>query len=195
MISLVWTKNSLPLSMVIRYLTGESVSHFAIVLDNRIVFHSTLPGAKLQWLSGFMSTHGSEIVYRMDLNLELAQEELVYRELITNFGDEPYDYGALAFALISLIKYRYLKLPLPAKNLWGSKKAHWCLELAKCLEVLGVKLPELDVISPEKLYFYLLDSMKNFIKTGGPDANDSSSTGQQSGAVNLDGANSDGIVR
>jgi hypothetical protein len=146
---------------MIRHLSRETVSHFAIVFDNRILFHSNFYGAHLEWLDNFIKH--SEIVYRIDLELPLEAEELIYQECIKRFDGEPYDWGALAYWLYAMVGYRYFGKPLPTRNLWGSGRANLCLELAQCLTTLGVVLPDLDMVLPEHLYFILKERLNGYI--------------------------------
>lgn len=161
MISLIWTRSPLPGSKFIRWGTGEPVSHFAIQLDKKLVFHSNFHGAHLKWLSTFLKRN--EIVYQLDLAISPEQEELIYQRLINQFDEQPYDWGALAFWFVSLLRHKITGAALPERNLWGSSRGFLCVELAQCLDVLGIDLTKLDITLPERLYFILKEKLNGHI--------------------------------
>lgn len=155
MIRLLWTRSGLPASRLIRALSGEDVSHFAIEIDNRYVFHSNFYGAHLKWRSTFVKQ--SEIIHQLELKLTPAQEELIYLELINRFDEQTYDWGAFFYLSWRMLLYRFAGGELPKTNPWSSNRGLLCTELAQCLMVVGAKLPTLDTILPGRLYSILKD--------------------------------------
>lgn len=162
MVSLLWTKSKLPASKAIRWLTKERVSHFAFVLDNKIVFHSNFVGANLNWFKAFSKS--AETVYRIDLDwLSKDQEDSIYNELYRKFDGDGWDFGAALYLIFWRITHPG-PLTLPTRNLWSSSRHALCIELAEVLKVIGVTLPSLDTLLPERLYFEVkpqLEVMKN----------------------------------
>lgn len=161
MISLVWTRSPLPASRLIRYFTGEYVSHFAIVMDERIVFHSNFYGAHLDWYSKFLKH--AEVIFQINLTLTLELEEALYLEMVEKFDGEPYDWGALLFLWYSLIRLKLFGIPIPRKNPLSSDRANICVELAECLEVIGIELPPLDTVLPERLYYLVKEQFNGHL--------------------------------
>lgn len=161
MISIVWTKSDLPISRLIRFLARESVSHMAIVIDNKIVFHSNFYGAHLKWLTSFLKR--SEVVYELSLDLTFDEEERIYQRLIHQFDEQPYDWGAIAYWFYAMLRHRITGWALPKSNPWGSDRGFLCVELAECLDVLGLDLSDLDMVTPEALYFTLKEALDAYL--------------------------------
>lgn len=152
MITLVWTKSKAPLSKLIRWGLREPVSHFAVCLDHRIVFHSNLIGTHLKWRQSF-EKH-SEIVDCITIPMSFDQEEYIYQQLIL-LDERPYDFKAFAFFTISALKSRLTREPLPRSNPWASGKGLLCTEVALALKDI-IPMPEnLDIISPYQLYLHI----------------------------------------
>jgi hypothetical protein len=157
MISVIWTKSDLIGSRLICWCTNTPSSHFAIVLDSRLVFQSTLSkGVHLSWLHNFL--YINTIVHRIDLKATPVQEEAIYQRMI-DLEDRPYDYPALIYMGYRYLLYKVMRTPLPVKNRLGSPRADICIELAKVLEVIGVRMPSLDTATPESLYYYIKDKL------------------------------------
>ena len=126
---LVWTKSKLPLSVAIRWLLKEPVSHFAVVFDDRLVFHSNLFGTNLQWFDNFKDS--CNIVYIKDFRLTLREEEEVYQNLI-KFGNRSYDWSAFFKLLFWGLKKKLTGKDIPMfKDKSGN--AHLCTDIAHAL--------------------------------------------------------------
>lgn len=149
MISLIFTQNDMPVSKLIRSAMGSVCSHFAIIIDEKVVFHSNFKGAHVEFIQTFEKQ--SRIVYQIDLLLTFAEEELIYEECIKYDGDS-YDWGAFAYLIYSYLKKKLFKSPMPTENPWGHKGWLMCVELANVLNVIGINIPHLDAFEPEKLY-------------------------------------------
>lgn len=129
---LVWVKGHAPLSKAIMWALNEPVSHFAIVFDNKIVFHSDLMGVRLAWLPSFLKTH--EIVFEKDFpGTTLDLEEEVYQSIITKFDGSSYDYKAFLYFTWRALLFKLFKTPIPHKNAWGTNSSFLCTEMAETL--------------------------------------------------------------
>ncbi len=139
------------MSQLIRWGLNEPVSHFAIILDDKIVFQSNFFGTRLCWKKKFLNH--STIVFKKELSLSSEQEEAVYNELVLLDG-HPYDFLALFYFIWRGFLWRFLGLQFPKSNLLGQKTAFLCTELAKSLtSALKIELPDnLDMLSPYRLY-------------------------------------------
>lgn len=155
---LIWTKSKLPLSVAIRTVLQEPVSHFGIVFDNGIVFHSNLLGSHIEWFGTF-SKH-CEIVYSLEFTLNLEDEEKIYRAILDTYDDKPYDYGALFYFAYRAILLRTIGKPLPTTNELQSADKFLCTELATCLPdniiPAAIKAEDLGIVSPYQLYLQIL---------------------------------------
>lgn len=151
---LIWTKSNLPLSRFIRWGLKEPCSHVVIVFDNKIVFHSNLLGAHIEWFDTFKKH--VEIVHQIEYVLPLEEEELVYQGVIDANDQQPYDFKAFGYFIWSAFRYRILGKPFPSKNPWGRDSANLCTGLVSKIPVEAIpgleKVKDGDMTSPEKLY-------------------------------------------
>lgn len=151
---LIFTRSNAPLSVAIRGLLKEPVSHFGIVFDNGIVFHSNLLGSHIEWYGSFIKK--CEIVYSLQFTLNLEEEERIYLDILNTYDDKPYDYGALFYFAYRAILLRTIRKPLPATNELQNGSKFLCTELAICLPDSivppSIKTEDLSIISPYALY-------------------------------------------
>lgn len=142
---LLWVSGTLPLSKLIMWGLNEPVSHFAICFDNSIVFHSDLTGMHISWLPTFLEEH--KIVYTVDLELPLEQEEAIYQSVITKYDGSGYDYGAFAYFIWRAALLKFFKMPLPNSNPWGSKTRFLCDEEIQILpdDIVGAEIKKMDL--------------------------------------------------
>lgn len=152
--TLIWTSSKLPLSKLIQWAFNEPTSHFGIVFDNGIIFHSNLAGTHVEWFKTF--TKKCEIVFSKYYDLSLEEEEQIFQNILTTYDDRSYDFiGFLYFGWRALL-LKLFKKPLPEKNKWNSGKSYLCTELAGTLPdnivSNSVKKRDLSIITPYKLY-------------------------------------------
>lgn len=152
---LIWVSGTLPLSKAIMWLLNEPVSHFAIVFDEKIVFHSDLLGVKISWYATFLKTH--TVVYEIDhTDAALDLQEATYQSIISQYDGKNYDYGAFFyFAWRGLLKKLFNK-PIPTKDPWGSKNGFLCTEMVQTLPdsivPTDIKADDLSITSPYQLW-------------------------------------------
>jgi len=164
MISVVFTRSKLPGSKLIRWLYGGLSSHMAIVLDDRLVFHSNFSGTQLKWLSSFMKKN--EFVFQSDLYwLIPEEEELIYQRLI-KYDEKKYDFKAGLYLLFAGLFNRILGTKIPKSNPWSDKRAYLCIELIEVLSVIGLSIGHLDIMFPDHVYYQLRDLITERIKSG-----------------------------
>lgn len=151
---LLWTKSGLPLSRFIRWGLKEPCSHVVIIFDDKIVFHSNLKGAHVEWFNTFKKH--VEIVHQIEYRLPLEEEEAVYQSIIDANDQTPYDFKAFGYFIWSALLYRFKGRAFPAKNPWGSPNANFCTGLVSRIPVEAIpgmeKVKDGDMMSPEKLY-------------------------------------------
>jgi len=156
-LKLIWTKSNLPLSLLIRKGLDEPCSHFAVVFDDRIVFHSNLKGCHVEWYSTFKK-HNT-VVFEEERKLNLEQEELVYQSLIDANDGKSYDYLAFLYFMLMAVRRRLFGKPLPQTNSWQKKSSLLCTGLAAYLpsnlfpELSTIR--DLEIISPYQLYLLM----------------------------------------
>lgn len=151
---LLWVSGKLPLSKFIMWGLSEPVSHFAMVFDNKIVFHSDLTGVHIAWLDTFLKTH--TVVYEKTLKMTLKQEEAVYQNIISKYDGKGYDYGGFLYFCYRGFLKKFFKKAMPEKNIWGSKRGFLCTEMVSVLPdtIVPKEIKEMDLamVSPYVLW-------------------------------------------
>jgi hypothetical protein len=154
---LIWTKNTSVLSKLIRGVLGEPVSHFGVVFDNKLVFHSNLLGAHVEWFETFKRTN--TIVFEIERGLALEGEEAVYQAILDVQTGRGYDYGALGYFTYRALLKRLAGVPLPTQNQWQTAAKLLCTEIAQVLPdavvPAALKQKDLSIVSPYQLYQWL----------------------------------------
>lgn len=146
---IIFTRNSLPFSCFIRWGLNEPVSHMAIVFDNRIVFHSNFKGIHIEWFETFKKTN--VIVYEIEFNLTLEQEEQIYKEIITKNDGKSYDYAGLLYLTYKGIMHKMFNTALPSTNKWASKNQFFCIEILSLFKQIEIDT-NIEVSTPYQVY-------------------------------------------
>lgn len=152
---LVFTKSNLPLSKIIRWGLEEPVSHFAVVFDDKIVFHSNLAGVQIDWFNNFKTK--CEIVYSLDYNLGLEKEEQIYQSILDKNVGKSYDFPGFLYFIWRGFLNKVFSKPFPEKNKWAKDGEFICTGLAA--ELPKGLLPEIqdtEMVSPYQLYLRLI---------------------------------------
>jgi hypothetical protein len=149
---LIWTKSDLVLSKAIRWLFREDSSHFAFIFDddNRLVFHSNLIGAHVEWSKIFLSK--VDVVFEIDLQIPQEEQDKIYDKLPQLQGAK-YDFGAFCYlGWRGLLKF-FFNIPLPNKNKWANHDAYLCTEMGNLFKkYLRDPDSDLGMTTPDKLY-------------------------------------------
>ena len=142
---LVWTKSTLPLSVVIRAITGEDCSHFAFVFDSPgggMVFQANLLGCGPEFFAKFKSA--CTIVHEVTLDVPTEIEDQVWDLVVSNYDGKPYGYKSCIYLGYRILLRRIFGIPMPDKNPYVSSGAFFCDELYACLAPIP-GLPKFDV--------------------------------------------------
>jgi len=124
----VFTKNSTALSKLIRWGFNEPVSHCAIVFDNMLVTQSNLLGVGLDWYPHFSSK--SEVVFEIEYDLELEQEEEIYKAMLNSYCGTTYDWKTFFYFAWCGILFKFFNRPLPETNPYNDEEKFLCTEWA-----------------------------------------------------------------
>jgi hypothetical protein len=149
---LIWTKSHLPLSKLIRWGLDEPVSHFAVVIEDSIVFHSNLWGVHIEWYSTFKEH--CEVVYEIEVDGTFED----VKPIIDKLAGKPYDIKALLFFAYRGALLKFFKIPLPNRNYWADPDALLCTGLAQAF-VPSDK--DYEIVSPYQLYLMIKQSKEN----------------------------------
>lgn len=170
MIELLFTTSDYKFSRLARWALDSDCSHFAINLDNGLVFHSNFYGCHIEPYSVFMQKN--KVIHRLSFNpiLRQSQEEKIYQRLINIEYGKGYDFGAMLFLGLNLIMKKIFNLPLSKKNLWQDKDLSICTEVYSSLlglELGTITFPKIDKLTMMKPHcLYLELSSLPFISTG-----------------------------
>lgn len=158
---LVWTKSNLPLSLLIRAITGEDCSHFLFVFDNGIAFESNLLGTHPKF---WASDSGFTIVHQLAVPVPQEIEDKIWNKVIFKYSAKPYDYlGALYLGWRTLLK-RIFGIAKPKLNAWKENDAFYCDEIYDALD--GVpNLPVFNVSGGMETPHEVFARLENYLAT------------------------------
>lgn len=160
---LLWVKGSAPLSKLIMWGLNEPVSHFAVMFDNKIIFHADLTGMHIQWANTFFKTR--KVIFEMDYAPGLNKEEAMYQGILDAYDGKGYDYGAFVYFCWRAALKKFFKIPLPEKNPWGSKDRFLCDEVVQLLPDQicppAMKQRDLSMKSPYQVWLLCNETFKD----------------------------------
>ncbi len=159
---ILYTRNGLPLSRLIRWGLDEPVSHMAIEFDDKIIFQSNLFGVHLTFASNFRAKN--EVVFEQTLPTTEVEENATYFNVIAKHEGRSWDFSAFFYWAYCVINFKLLKKPYPSVNKLASKRADLCVELARSLpERFSIKGIDLAMVSPYAV-FLIVDSILEKLK-------------------------------
>ena len=153
---LLFTKNNLPISLLIRWGLSEPCSHMAVSFDNKIVIHSNFLGFQINWFDRFM--RGNTLVASVEIELDLEDEENVYLELLGQYDGRPYDWLAFFSFIWAAFKFKFFDVPMPKTASASDKHSFICTELAFALPFkyfTTLKAKDLAIMSPHQVFLAL----------------------------------------
>ena len=116
----IFTYSNLWGSRLIRAVTGEPVSHCAIILEGSgSVLHSTVNGSTVVKLAEFKQINKILYMIPFDGNIPITVDFAHNRR---------YDWGAFVYLGLKLV-LRKVGIRLPKKNLWQTTGMYLCTEL------------------------------------------------------------------
>jgi hypothetical protein len=132
---LVFTHSDKAFSKAIMNITGEPVSHCAVII-NEYVIHSNMLGVRVDKVRDFLD-HNKIVV-----SLRMSQEDqkrlllmiLLETQILAKYAKlakkrTMYDYGGFVFLGLNLILNKIFGVKLSDKNLWQESGAYLCTEL------------------------------------------------------------------
>jgi hypothetical protein len=149
MMYILFTRGKNPISSLICAVTGEPVSHCAILWGS-LVFHSNILGLRIESLADFLDH--SEIKYRIAIP-DNASTRFKLTTLLNNKKRSLYDFGAFIFLGLSLFLRSKLRIPLPKSNLWKASGMYLCTEFIS--DILYSR--EYSMLTPMGLYNLILN--------------------------------------
>lgn len=156
---LLWTKSTLPLSLLIRSISGNDCSHFSLVLYENspgpIVFEANLLGTHPSFLQTSMKSH--TVIHEKTVSLSQQQEDKIMDLIISTYDGKPYDFsGALYLGYRTLLK-RWFNIPIPEINKWSKDGTYFCDELYSILEIAGLPKINTKMQTPHDVWIKLKD--------------------------------------
>lgn len=156
---LLFVAGTAPLSKLIMWGLDEPCSHFAILFDDKIVFHADLTGVHIAWYEHFAKTHS--IVHELDFSdASLDLQEEAYQAIISQYYGKMYDFGSFVYFFWRAALKKVFKVAMPLRSPWGSKKTFLCTEIAGVMpdEVVPAEIKssrDLGMTSPYQLWLLL----------------------------------------
>lgn len=157
---LLWTKSTKPLSIFIRFLTGNDCSHFSFVLYENsvgpIVFEANLLGTHPTFLQTSMKSH--TVVHEKEVPRSQEIEDRVMDLIISTYDGKDYDFlGALYLGYRSFL-YRWFKIPIPDINKWSKDGTYFCDVLYQILIIAGLPpIKDIKMKTPHDVWMIVKD--------------------------------------
>jgi hypothetical protein len=143
---LVWTKSSLPLSVVIRAVTGEDCSHFAFVFESAakgIMFESNLLGTHPKFWAN--AQKHLTVVHEIDLPMSTEDEDRLWDIVVQHYDGKSYDFLGIVYLGLCVLRERLFKIKRPNSNAWASSDKFFCDEIYAAINQLGLNsIPIID---------------------------------------------------
>lgn len=157
---IIFTKNNYPLSFIIRGITGEKMSHVAVVFDDLFLVQLNLFGVSMQYFEKFKEKQ--KIVHEINIPLDLQTEDNVWKSMIGVYGTHKYDTIFLLYSAFCVIVRRVFKKEIKKKVLDDSDKA-LCYELIILLQNnfkfnFGIEENKKHLLTPGRIYNKLKES-------------------------------------
>ena len=136
---LIWTKSNLPLSVLIRGVTGEDCSHFAFVFESTasgLLFQSNLLGTNSKFFNTEKNTWGFKIVHELDIPMTVEEEDRAWELMVNSYDDVPYNFLGAAYLGWRKLLHRVFGLKVPAKNAWSQHATMFCDQIYTILNKL-----------------------------------------------------------
>lgn len=149
---IIFTKHDEIGSAIIRWATGEPVSHCGILFDNQLLLHSSpMKGGKVAIYEQFQKTNVTYSELKPKQELSLEQEERFYRNVLAYIdGQKGYDWPAVLWLGYRVLLKKYFAKPIPKKNPWNEPSMDFCSEIVLALdesmkEVFGFPIANLII--------------------------------------------------
>jgi hypothetical protein len=125
---ILFTKSTLPLSVAIRSVSGEPVSHVALEFPELgIVVQSNLLGIGLEWSSYFREK--CTVVYELDDGKsDLATDKAKLTATLDAHENDFYDFTGLIYLGMRTVLNKYLKIPMPKTDVLRISNTYLCTE-------------------------------------------------------------------
>ena len=155
---IVLTKNDELGSALIRWGTGEPVSHLGVVFDESLLIHASFTSGCQAVL--FQPWAAKNVVVKSlkpKEELSLEQEERLYRSLLAYASGRYYDHLAVIWLGYRYALRKFFDRPIPEVNPWDQPYADYCGEIILGLnqamsEVysidLGLRIAEVSTLTP-----------------------------------------------
>ena len=147
---LCWTKSNLPLSLLIRAITGEDCSHFMFVFESQasgLLFQSNLLGTSTKFFNTEKNTSGFTIVHEIDLPMS-AEEDKAWDIIVQKYDSVGYNFLGALYLGWRIFLFRILKSPIPKRNKWNQHGAMFCDQVYDVLNKMkDPRIPKINVMN------------------------------------------------
>lgn len=158
---IVFTKNEMILSKLIRWGLKEPVSHIGFVYGD-IIFHINLLGGHIEYFPTFEKHN--EIVKTIDTKMPVHIAKVIFWEIVKAYDGIAYDFSGLFYFLWRGFLWRFFGLDFPAKNALENPGAALCVKAINILpkEYFNIdpEVQDVEMMSPYKVSL-LLEGFNN----------------------------------
>jgi hypothetical protein len=151
----------MPLSVLIRAITGEDCSHFSFVFESAakgLMFESNLFGTHPTFYATALKTH--VVMHSIEVPLSITEEDAIWDLVIQKYDGRSYNFlGALYLGGWKLLQ-RIFGVRPPVYNKWSLPDTYFCNELYSILNAIP-EFPQTGVASgmetPHDLWLKIKD--------------------------------------
>jgi len=157
---LLWTKNKLPGSKLIRWGLSEDVSHFACAFfvskDKGLVVHQKLHGFSIDWLPKWRDKN--DVVFSLKpKEADKERDRKILHGIMNRFYGTRYDALGFLYFTWRAFLYKFFGVGLPVKNKWSEEEEPLCTGIAKILQDAQPlwffrSVRDFDIVTPQRLF-------------------------------------------
>jgi len=157
---LMWTKNKLPGSKLIRWGLSEETSHFACAFfatkDKGLVVHQKLHGFTINWLPRWKKEN--EIVFALQPKSDdRSRDRNILHAVMNTFSGTKYDIPGFIYFSWRAFLYKFFQVALPTENKWSREEHPLCTGIAKIIEEVAPDwfskpVKDFDIVTPQRLF-------------------------------------------
>jgi hypothetical protein len=153
----VWTKNKLPLSWLIRIVTGQDCSHYSLHFPALgLVLHSNLIGVHADTMSNFQAA-GNMVIHEKEVPASRRQEMEALIAMLSQAAGDRYPILGLLYAGFWQLLHRFIpRIQVPKHNAWANSRMWVCTRIYDLAPdwIIPVipELEDMNMIPPHQLW-------------------------------------------
>lgn len=164
---MVWTKSKLPVSLLIRAITGEEASHFSIVFESAakgLMFESNLLGTHPKFFRTALKS--LVVVQEKKFEVPIEVEDAIWDLVVQKYDGKSYDIKGALYLGWRILLQRAFKIPRPKVNAWGSPDRFFCNEVYEIFNSFPEHFPNIEVINGMDTPHDIWEKLKDWSPNG-----------------------------